>query len=105
MKIEEGQRYLVTSEGWFFGPDGNIYRSAWGKIHISTTESILGITPLRPSTNWFMVIGEGENSVIIAGCQIHYLVRCEKRPKEKKGIYRRTDSSEELAKNSIWFTE
>jgi hypothetical protein len=52
-----------------------------------------------------MVIGEGENSVIIAGCQIHYLVRCEKRPKEKKGIYIRTDSSEELAKNSIWFTE
>ena len=105
MKIKNGQRYLVTTDMWFFGADGNVYRSAWGKVYIETTENTLGFKPSRPSTNWFMRVGDGENSVIIAGCQIHYLVRCENIPDKKLGTYQRTDSNEDLARNSIWFTE
>ena len=105
MKIQNGQRYLVTSESWFFGTDGNVYRSAWGRVYIETTEETLGFKPSRPSTNWYMRIGDGENSVIIAGCQIHYLIRCENRPTRKAGTYQRTDSGELFDNNSIWFTE
>jgi hypothetical protein len=75
-KIKEGENYLVTTEGWWFAPDGIQYKSVWGKASIQKTEDVLGFTPIRPSTNWFICIGD----VIIAGCQIHYIVRCPEKP-------------------------
>lgn len=105
LKIEQGQRYLVTLDNYFYAPDGEMYKAVWGKVSLTTTEQVLGFAPSRPSTNWFMVIGEGENSAILAGCQIHFLVKCEKRPIEKTGTYLRTDLSYPYPNNSIWFTE
>ncbi|MFW5830785.1 MAG: hypothetical protein ACOCVA_00950 [Prolixibacteraceae bacterium] len=75
-EIKEGENYLVTTDGWWFAPDGMQYKSVWGKASIMKTEDVLGFTPLRPSTNWFICIGD----VVIAGCQIHYLIRCPKKP-------------------------
>jgi len=74
--IEEGKNYLVTTDGWFIAPDGEQYRSVWGKCTIKTTEETLGMTPIRPSTNWFLCVGK----TIIAGCHIHYLIQCDKKP-------------------------
>lgn len=78
--IEQGQRYLITTDNWFVGPDGNQYKAAWGKCYIGKTDEKLGFTPLRPSTNWFLSVGCGGKEIIIAGCQIHYAIRCEERP-------------------------
>ena len=70
-------KYLVTTDNWFYAPDGKKYRSAWGEIEI-LKDDILGVSTNRNSTNWYAKIGSKENHVIIAGCQIHYAVKCEK---------------------------
>lgn len=103
--ITQGEKYLVTADNWFVAPDGEEYRSVWGVCHIKTTEQILGY-PQRPSTNWFLVVGEGQNEVIIAGCQIHYVVKSADRPFLKPGIHDMVmTQAHNTVKNKIFFTE
>jgi len=68
-------KYLITSDSWFLAPDGQEYRGAWGEIEI-LEDNILGLKTNRNSTNWYAKIGSEEKHVIIAGCQIHYAVKC-----------------------------
>jgi hypothetical protein len=72
-------RYLITADEWFYAPDGKQYRAAWGNVHI-IADDILGVKTNRNSSNWYARIGNNEKHVIIAGCQIHYSVRCNKEP-------------------------
>jgi len=72
-------KYLITTDHFFYGPDGNQYRAAWGEVNIME-DSILGIKTNRNSTNWYVKVGNEERFVIIAGCQIHYAIRCENKP-------------------------
>lgn len=102
--IQEGKKYLVTADAWFYGSDGQQYRAAYGICRTITMTEAFGFTPQRPSSNWFLQVGEGENSVIIAGCQIHYAVRLDKKPYQitetfsnEHGILRNV--------NDIFFTE
>lgn len=74
-----GEKYLVTTDKWFYAPDGKKYCAAWGKITVFE-DSILGLKTNRNSTNWFAKIGTEDNHIIIAGCQIYYAVRCEEKP-------------------------
>lgn len=74
-----GEKYLVTTDNWFYAPDGKKYRAAWGKITV-LEDSILGLKTNRNSTNWFLKIGSEDNHIIAAGCQIYYAVRCEEIP-------------------------
>lgn len=78
-------KYLITSDNWFFAPDGKQYKSAWGEIEI-LTDDILGIKTNRNASNWFAKIGSNSNHIIIAGCQIHYAVKCEIKPNDKNVI-------------------
>lgn len=73
------ERYLVTTDNWFYAPDGKKYKSAWGVISI-LEDNVLGIKTNRNSSNWFAKIGIDDKYVIIAGCQIHYAVACPNRP-------------------------
>jgi hypothetical protein len=66
--------YLITTDNWFYAPDGQLYRSVFGNVEI-LKDSILGVETNRNSTNWFLKVGTDENHVIIAGCQIHYAVK------------------------------
>ncbi len=75
--LENGKKYLVTTNDWFFGPDGENYRAAWGTCYIKNIKEVFGFDPIRPSTNWYLVVGKEGKEAIIAGCQIHYAVRCE----------------------------
>lgn len=69
-----GKKVLVTTDHWFFAPDGRQYRAAWGTVvGIETDEKTLGIRTNARSTNWYLQIG----GLVIAGCQIHYAVACE----------------------------
>lgn len=105
--IKQGEKYLVTTDNWFLGPDGQSYKAAWGKCYINSTFEKLGFTPLRPSTNWFLSVGVEGKEVIIAGCQIHYAVRCNDRPVStvKPETYKQKDTGIEYITNNIYYAE
>lgn len=72
-------KYLVTFDNWFMAPDGQTYLAAWGDIVI-LQDSMLGIKTNSRSTNWYARVGTDSNHIVVAGCQIHYAVKCDKRP-------------------------
>lgn len=70
--INIGDKVLVTTDNWFFAPDGQQYRAVYGTVHgIYSAEEVLGIKPNAKSTNWYAVIG----NMTLAGCQIHYAIK------------------------------
>lgn len=74
MNIDVGQKALITFDNWFLAPDGKQYRAAFGTVKsLQTAEQTLGIRPNAKSTNWYVEIG----CLTVAGCQIHYAVRCD----------------------------
>lgn len=77
-------KYLITSDEWFMCPDGKDYKAAWGEVEV-LEDDFLGIKTNRNSTNWYLKIGSESNHVIIAGCHIHYAVRCEETPYTEYG--------------------
>lgn len=72
-------KYLITANCWFFAPDGKQYKAAWGDVEIFD-DKVLGVATNKNSTNWYAKIGSDDKHVIMAGCQIHYAVRCETQP-------------------------
>lgn len=70
--MKTGEKYLLTTNDWFFAPDGECYRAVHGTVRgIIDSEDALGIKANRNSSNWYVVIGD----MIVAECQIHYAVR------------------------------
>ena len=66
-----GKKLLVTTNNWFYAPDGKQYRAAWGTVKAAVNaEHALGIKVNRQSADWYLQIG----NLTIAGCQIHYVV-------------------------------
>lgn len=47
-------------------------------------KTALGIETNRNSTNWYLRVGSNENHIIIAGCQVHYAIKCENEPNTSK---------------------
>lgn len=73
--LQIGDTCLITTDGWFSAPDGNIYRAVFGTIKgITTDKETLGVDTNRHSTNWYVEIG----NMTIAGCQIHYAIKTRK---------------------------
>jgi len=72
-------KYLITTDNWFYAPDGKTYAAVWGEVEI-LSDSLLGIKTNARATNWYAKVGSKDNHVIIAGCQIHYSVKCDKKP-------------------------
>lgn len=71
--------YLITTDAWFYAPDGKQYRAVWGNVQI-VNDSILSIKTNARSSNWFAKVGTEDNHVIVAGCQIHYAIKCKEKP-------------------------
>ena len=70
-----GQNVLVTTDTWFYAPDGLSYRAAFGKLKaVRSSEDTLGIRTNAKSTNWYMEVG----NLTIAGCQVHFVVQTDK---------------------------
>jgi len=74
-------KYLITTDNWFYAPDGRKYRAVWGDVTI-VDDSLLGIKTNRNSSNWFAHVGSDEKGMFVAGCQIHYAVRSEECPND-----------------------
>jgi len=68
-------KYLITTDAWFYAPDGLKYRGVWGEVKI-VEDSVLGLKTNRSSTNWYAYVGSEEKGMLVAGCQIHYAVKC-----------------------------
>lgn len=101
--FEKG-KYLVTSDVWFTAPDGQQYNAAWGDVEVIKAHDFLGFNPSH-STNWLLKVGTGENALIMAGCRIHFFVKCEERPIKKDGGYRNKDTNEYMVHNRIYFPD
>lgn len=72
MNIQIGDNALITTNDWFYAPDGKKYKAVFGQVKgIEKTEDVLGIKTNAKSTNWYLLIG----NMIVAGCQIHYAVK------------------------------
>ena len=73
--LEIGKKYLITTNEWFFGPDGNQYRAVFGTLKsVASDKKSLGISTNRHSTNWYAQIG----ALTVAGCQINYVLQTDK---------------------------
>ena len=72
-------KYLITTDNWFIAPDGQQYKAVWGEVQI-VDDSFLGIKTNRNSVNWFAKVGDNDDHVIVAGCQIHYACKTSKKP-------------------------
>jgi hypothetical protein len=69
-----GTRVLVTTQNWFLAPDGVEYKGIYGTVKAVLSDAdTLGIRTNARSTNWYVEIG----SMLVAGCQIFYAVRCD----------------------------
>ena len=99
--MNKDANYLITTDGWFYAPDGHPYRAAWGKATIIPAKDMLGFNPTR-STNWYARIGEGDKSVIIAGCKIHFAIQCEEMPKIRKGKFKKGKNGQQFKDNNIY---
>lgn len=72
--------YLITADSWFYAPNGRSYKSVWGWTEVFTDEEALSIKTNSRATNWYARVGSENNHLIIAGCQIHYALKCETEP-------------------------
>jgi hypothetical protein len=77
--------YLITTYEWFTASDGRLYKAVWGNVEI-VDDSVLGVKTNRNSTNWYAKVGGKENHMIVAGCQIYYAIKCEKKPNTGKAL-------------------
>jgi len=75
-------KHIVTTDNWFYGPDGKQYKGVYGNVEILEDNPTLGIKTNMRSTNWYAKVGTPEKYIIIAGCQIHYAVRTDQAPPE-----------------------
>lgn len=103
-------KYLITTDSWFYAPDGNTYQAVWGEVTILKDDQILGIKTNRNSSDWYVQVGFGEKHTIVAGCQMHYAVKSSNRP-SLKGTKNHWSSSAEHginvyeSPNAIWIAE
>ena len=49
-------KYLITTDSWFYAPDGKQYKAVWGEVSI-LSDSILEIKTNARSANWFARVG------------------------------------------------
>lgn len=75
-------KYLITTDEWFIAPDGISYKAAWGSVEIME-DAFLGLKTNKNSANWYAKVGGESSHIIIAGCQVHYAIRCENKPSTK----------------------
>lgn len=75
MNINVGDKALITTNDWFYAPDGRSYKAVHGTVKaVHTSEETLGVKTNARSTNWYVEIG----NMTIAGCQVFYLVKTDK---------------------------
>lgn len=91
MPVEEWPFMIISTDDWFYGPDGASYKAVYGPVDLLTAKAILGFDP-KQSTNWMLAIGFPGNQLIMMGCRVHYAMMCPIKPATMANIL---DLSEE----------
>jgi len=79
--IAKPGKYLITTDNYFFAPDGKQYRAVWGEVTVGEFKSEFGFENAGTGhAKWFARIGSDEKGLIVAGCQIHYACMCPVKP-------------------------
>lgn len=73
-------KYLITTDAWFYGPDGKQYKAVWGNVIPMSDSVMLGIKTNARSSNWYLWVGSLDNGMMVAGCQVHYAIKCPEKP-------------------------
>lgn len=73
--IKNGENYIVEARIAY--KDGMQYDYVWGKCEIVDAEKEVGFM-LKRSENWFIRVTGNNEEVIIPGCRVGTLVKCEK---------------------------
>jgi hypothetical protein len=76
MNMYDGKKLLISTSDWFYAPDGQTYKAAWGTVKIRKAEELLGV-PARNHANWYAVVDE---KLFIPGCKVDYAIICNERP-------------------------
>lgn len=79
-------KHLITTSEWFIAPDGKYYKAVFGDCEVVDAPGTLGIETNRNSSNWYVKVKGQEDEMIVAGCQIHYVVKTEKVNPDRKVI-------------------
>lgn len=86
-------KYLITTDNWFYAPNGKQYRACYGDVEI-LNDDVLGVKTNARSSNWYAKVGTDKNHIIIAGCQIHYAIRTDKKPNNQRVDDERIEAGE-----------
>ncbi len=82
-----GKKVLITTDAWFYAPDGECYKAAHGTlVAVLNDQETLGIRSNARSTNWYVQVG----NLLVAGCQIHYAILANNvsyEPKQLEGTH------------------
>jgi hypothetical protein len=70
-----GKKALVTTKDWFYGPDGEQYRAAWGTVTIR--RALYRQYTGRECADWLADVG---GALTIDGRQITHALLCEDMP-------------------------
>jgi hypothetical protein len=81
MKEYLNKKVIITTQSWFYAPDGVLYRAVWGTLKgVHAAKDVLGFTVNHSHANFYVEIGD----TVIAGCQALYCVACPTRPEFKE---------------------
>lgn len=74
-RIALGETCLITTDSWFYAPNGQNYRAVFGTLQfVDNSMNALGIKVNSRSADWFVTVGN-QSPILIAGCQIHYCIK------------------------------
>jgi len=102
--MKNGEKYLITTNNYFYGPDGEQYRAVYGVVQIKEAKDVFGFTPNVRHTNWITEVGTEEKKVVVTGCEVLYALKLDTPPTIKPGTWVDKDG-EQLPHNRIYIAE
>jgi hypothetical protein len=102
--IQPNKKYLITTSNWFTGPDGESYRAVYGRATLFEAKQEFGFVPQR-SANWYLKVGNRSKHILIAGCQVQYVIRTDERPDLIPGSYADQNTKRSIPNNNILFLD
>ena len=78
-EVKNGTELIIHTDDWIHNKDEVQYKRFWGICKIVEAKDLFGFKPTG-DTNWYMQVGTGKDTMFIAGCRIHYVQVCKRKP-------------------------
>jgi len=66
-------KLLIKTNMTFYSHNGEQYRYVYGTVKVYKDSNIVKTN--KKSVNWYIVVGDEHHNIIIAGCQIKYIMK------------------------------